>query len=133
MANRAFYTPQCQSHKAVILSVLLLGGGSGGALSLANGNGDPNGTYFSTARTGTGVYTVTTKDAFPLALGVHASLVLNTAATNVFVVEGPLPTHNSNGTWTFTFNVFEGGSAADLGTTDGLRLTFFLHNSSVTA
>ena len=115
--------------KLVQVPLTLQGAGSGNAPTLSTG--DPNGTYFSvTAHASTGLVVVTTKDAFVSIPSVQATLCLATPAVATVCV-GPTPTHNSNGTWSFSFNIFVSGSAADLGASDKLFLLFSFQNSSV--
>jgi hypothetical protein len=83
-----------------------------GAGTPTQGEGDPNGAYFTIARTGTGVYTIKTKDPFSAIVTKQAAITMATPA-NWTVVWGP-STHNADGTWTMTFTTFNAGAAADL-------------------
>ena len=114
--------------KGVNLSVALIGGGAGNAPTL--GTGDPKATFFSQpVRTGTGIYTITTLDAYPAlaTCNLEYALVLPSATSNAMLA--PLPVQNANNTWTFTINTFTAGAAADMLTTSTVYFSCCMQNT----
>jgi hypothetical protein len=63
-------------------------------------------------RTGTGVYTFTTKDPFVALNNSDASVTLATPAGQWSAMLGAVK--NANGTFTFTLSIFSGAAAADI-------------------
>jgi hypothetical protein len=130
--DRYIYTPQTTLLKSIDIPLNLIGQGSGKAPKL--GEGDPNATFFSQpVFVSTGIFTLTTLDVYAGLVSVIVDLAAASPAYNSVCVEGPVATQNSNNTWTFTFNNFYTGSAADVLTTDYVRLRFAFRNSSVQA
>lgn len=114
--------------KPVTLNVALNGQGAGNAPTL--GSGDPNGTFFSApVRTGTGVATITTQDAYPAYVSANLEYVVATASATTCCVIAPKPVQNANLTWTFTLNFFTAGSAADPLTTSQLLFQVVMQNT----
>ena len=131
MADRAFRTPQTSGLNFVSFPLTLIGGGSGKAPTL--GEGDLFGTFFSQpVFTSTGIFTLTTQDGYPGLVACTLGVMQATAAGTDTVVLGPIPAQNSNGTWTFTFNNFVSGSASDLLAGDRLYLNIVMRNSGST-
>lgn len=76
------------------------------------GEGDPNGQYFTPARTGVGTYTLTTKNPWPNTPIITGQVLQGTPAFNTDAIVSAI-TKNANNTWTISFTVFVGGVAAD--------------------
>ncbi len=106
----------------------LKGTGTTTAMTFVEGDtlGTALGTFLTSARTGTGVYTFTTLDPFPGCISMNAKMNLASAAgTDTCGIKGA---QNADNTWTFTVSCFPAGSAADLGTTDYLSLNLVFRN-----
>lgn len=86
-----------------------------------NGGGvNGAGTYVTIARTGVGIYTLTTNDPFPGVTGYGFQFSSTALNLNANVVLSPNPTQNANNTWTFTINVAIGAVAHELAATEQL-------------
>lgn len=131
MADRTFRTPQTLGLNFVQIPLTLIGGGSGKAPTL--GEGDLGATFLAQpVFTSTGIFTLTTLDPYPGFVSCTLSVMQATAAGTDTVVMGPIPAANSSNTWTFTFNNFVSGSAADLLAGDRLYLNITMRNSGST-
>jgi hypothetical protein len=87
---------------------------SAGAAAPTLGEGDAAGSYVTPGRTGVGVYTITSKDPFVAVVATGFQMELTTPAGNWNIIEGPVPTQNTNGSWTVTINTFVGTVATEL-------------------
>lgn len=100
--------------------------GAGAAVPTLS-EGDPNGSYFTIARTGVGTYTLTTKDPF---IALVAAKVQAIGLTYASV--GATPVKNANNTYTITIWNFAtpGGVAADVVAAVPLYIYATFRNSS---
>ena len=130
MATRNFPSlPQSNILKCVNLYVTLNGNGAGNAPLL--GPGDPNGTWFSApVRTGAGIYTLTTQDAYPAYVSANLEYVLAAASATSCAVVSPKPTQNAAGQWVFTINCFTAGALADPLTTSQVLVNVTMQNTN---
>ena len=106
LLNQAINT---QGRQHGYLPVCILPQGAGTPLL---GEGDPAGSYYTLARTGAGVYTLTTKDPYKAILLVDLSFLLATAVSGWTAAVVPL--QNANNTWTLTITTYLSGTATDL-------------------
>lgn len=132
MADRDFHDPKTQGIRHVYMSLMLLGQGTNKAPIL--GEGDAKATFFTqpvhTGASGSGTFTLTTKDPYVAVVSFDILYVQGTAAASSTCFWG-VPVQNSNNTWTFTASLFPSGSAGDLASTDQLACQFVFRNSSV--
>lgn len=87
--------------------------------------GDPNGSFVTIARTGVGVYTITTADPFVAVVGWDISIMLATPAGQ-YCICWSAPVQNANNTWTMTFTIYNGASASDIAANANNRLSVWL-------
>ena len=136
--DRAFQFPQSPWPRTCIIPITFVGQGSGKAPTL--GTGDPNATYFQQpVFTSTGIWTVTTVDPYPVnaVAAVSLGIMQATGAGTLTAQISPIPAQNTTASagfplnsYTFTFNTFVSGSAADILTGDRLYAVFCLINTS---
>jgi hypothetical protein len=131
MADRAFQTPKTQQLNLIFLPVDLLGQGTGKAPIL--GPSDPIGAFLQQpVFVSTGVFTITTVDGYPNVATVLHGYAEGTATDTVDLQEGPPAFQNANGTWTFTFNLYIGGTLTDVPTTDKVHFMPCMMNTGAT-
>ena len=113
MATRNFpQSPMSNVLKAVTLNVAIIGAGSGNAPTLSTG--DPKASFFSApVRTGAGVFTLTTIDAYPGICGLNLEYCVASPNTASVCVVAPSPVQNANNTWTFTINAYTANTLTD--------------------
>jgi hypothetical protein len=103
-------TAKTQVRYPVDLSFIIIPNGAG---TPTLGEGDPNATYIvGLTRTGTGVYTFTTRDPFVALNNSDASVTLAAPAGQWNAMLGAVK--NANGAFTFTVSIFNGAAAADI-------------------
>ena len=128
MSSRLYHTSYAQNTVLVDYTMAFLPQGTGAPVL---GEGDPNGTYLAVARTGVGLYTVTTKDPFPGVVAGSAAFSLATPnATTTYSMNWA---KNTNNTWTFTIQIYSAGAAADIAANAQNQVILYLsfRNSTV--
>lgn len=91
-------------------------------------NGASAGIWTTIARTGVGIYTITTNDPFPGVTGYGFQFSSTALNLNANVVGSPNPTQNANNTWTFTINVAIGAVAHELASTEQVSVWLRFRN-----
>ena len=131
MSNRSYHTLHTQGVNHIWHDLKILPNGSG---TPTIGEGDPNQSYFSIARAGTGAFTLTTKDPFVALVDCIGTVVAGTQACWTF--SRGQATKNADNTFSIPFTIYNAGSAADLnaGTgagTGSVDLIVVMRNSNV--
>ena len=129
MADRSFHSAQTQGVRHVDIPFVIVPNGSG---TPTVGEGDTKQSYVTVARTGTGTFTITTKNPYTAIVYKDCQVSLATPSPLTLVCFG-LPTVAA-GIWTIPFTIFTSGSAADIAAVAGNQLEIWLRfrNTSVT-
>ena len=132
MSERTYRMPETQGMRHVTYSATLKGAGAA-APTFLEGDlvGKSAGSFMTVARTSQGIYTIKVLD--PVLAVVDANFTYSPATPGAaFVVsEGPLPSQGTDNAWTFTINVYSSTVLTDIPTTDRLRISLIMRNSTV--
>lgn len=132
MADRQFHnTPNTQGARHVWMPIKVLPNGTGVPTI---GEGDPNQSYLSITRTGTGAFTLKTKDPYVALVNIFIGVRAVTQAP--WSASGALAVKNADNTISIPFTIYNAGVAADLnaGVAAGagvIDITVVLRNSNV--
>lgn len=110
MADRTFTeTPNTQGKRHVWMPIKILCNGTGAPTI---GEGDPNGSYFTITRTGTGAFTLKTKDPYVALVYFNAGVAAGTQAS--WTVSRGQATKNADNTFSIPFTIYDAGTPTDL-------------------
>lgn len=132
MSGREYRDEHKVQVRQLVEYVFDLVGNGAAAPQFAQGDthGASTGSYMTIARTGVGVYTITTNDPFLSVVSTGFAPANMAANANIF--ETSLPTQNANNTWTFTISVFVGVTATELTAAMHCRSYLALRNGAGT-
>lgn len=115
MASRQFKQQQfTQVLDAVRLPFTIIPNGTNPPVM---GEGDPNASYFTPARTGVGAYTLRTLDTYYAVITMNMQLQQGTPAGGSIEIHSVV--QNADGTITIAFGAFSAGAAVELNTSSG--------------
>ena len=131
MSSRVYNPVQhTQIRETVRFPLLLKGAGASAPVFVCGDTiGASSGTHFTITRSGTGTYSLVSRNAFPYCCKAVGALNAATPAVNSLICIG-VPTKNSTtNVWTVPVQVYLAGSPADLTANDMMSISVEFSNS----